>query len=325
MSVIGSSDIMALGYLVVASDDLDGWKAFAGQTLGMEVVDKSASRAAFRMDGRSQRLMIEAAPQATLYTIGWEATCREALDRISVYMEAIGVQIRRGTKSLSAERMVGDLIEFDDPAGNRIEVFVDPIVLDQPLRLGRAHSGFRTGLLGMGHVVLTSPDLDRMMIFYENLGFRLSDYQINPFKAYFYHINARHHSLALIEQPFAGIHHVMVEHQMLDDVGQGYDVANANGHQIGVTLGRHTNDHMTSFYVQSPSPFLVECGWGGLTIDPANWKACELECGPSLWGHDRSWLSPEKFAEAKALRLNLAAKGVRAPVHVLSGYFDETA
>lgn len=324
MSAAQHSDILALGYLVVASDELENWKAFAGQTLGMEVVDSTASRTAFRMDERSQRWIIVSDPQPTRYTIGWEASCSGALDRVAACMEAIGVRVKRGSHSLATERMVGDLIEFDDPAGNRVEVFVDPVVLDRPLRPGRAHSGFRTELLGMGHVVLTSPDLDKMMTFYDALGFRLSDYQIKPFKAYFYHINARHHSLALIEQPFSGIHHVMVEHQMLDDVGQGLDVAKVNGHQIGVTLGRHTNDHMTSFYVQSPSPFLVECGWGGLTLNPDTWEVCELLGGPSLWGHDRSWLSPEKFAEAEAMRLDLAAKGVRAPVHALSGFFDYT-
>ena len=70
---------------------------------------------------------------------------------------------------------------------------------------------------------------------------------------------------------------------MFDDIGQGYDVMVANDHKIGVTLGRHTNDLMTSFYVNSPSPFMVECGWGGLEIDPSNWRPVELTDGASLW------------------------------------------
>ena len=43
--------------------------------------------------------------------------------------------------------------------------------------------------------------------------------------------------------------------------------------RVGVTLGRHTNDFMTSFYCKSPSSFMIECGWGGREIDPANWQA----------------------------------------------------
>ena len=84
-----------------------------------------------------------------------------------------------------------------------------------------------------------------------------------------------------------------------------------------MTLGRHTNDLMTSFYMRTPSNFMFEYGWGGRNIDPASWQPFECDWGPSLWGHDRSWLSPDKRAEAKALRLGAAKRGYREPVHVL--------
>jgi hypothetical protein len=42
---------------------------------------------------------------------------------------------------------------------------------------------------------------------------------------------------------------------------------------------------MTSFYVRSPSGFLMECGWGGLLIDPDRWQAGEMTAGGSIWGH----------------------------------------
>jgi hypothetical protein len=89
-----------------------------------------------------------------------------------------------------------------------------------------------------------------------------------------------------------------------------------------VTLGRQTNDHMTSFYAASPSGFMVEYGWGGRSIDDATWKVEEMVHGPSLWGHERSWLGEEKRAEARALRLQAAAAGLRAPVHVAPGELE---
>ena len=46
------------------------------------------------------------------------------------------------------------------------------------------------------------------------------DYIAKPFRAYFFHVNARHHSLALIETGKNGMHHLMVELFSLDDVGQ---------------------------------------------------------------------------------------------------------
>jgi hypothetical protein len=45
--------------------------------------------------------------------------------------------------------------------------------------------------------------------------------------------------------------------------------------------------------------------------------------GPSLWGHERSWLSEEGRAEAKQLRRRAAAEGVHAPVHAVAGEYDE--
>lgn len=119
-----------------------------------------------------------------------------------------------------------------------------------------------------------------------------------------------------------GIHHLMVEMMMLDDVGQGYDLAQEREDGVGVTLGRHTNDNMTSFYANSPSKFLVEYGWGGLTLDPGSWRPYELTDGPSLWGHERAWLPAEGRAVAREMRLSAAARGRRAPVHVQEGNYD---
>ncbi len=74
--------------------------------------------------------------------------------------------------------------------------------------------------------MLTVENIDAVMPFYVDLlGFGLSDYMRKPFRASFFHVNARHHSLALIETGRNGIHHLMVELFSLDDVGQSYDIA----------------------------------------------------------------------------------------------------
>src|SRR5205823_7025438 len=118
----------------------------------------------------------------------------------------------------------------------------------------------------------TIVDIAPMYAIYVDLHiFWLSDYIEKPFRAYFYHVNARHHSLALIETGKNGMHHLMVELFSLDDVGQSYDIALTQQDRVGVTLGRHTNDLMTSFYAKTPSSFMMECGWGGREIDPATW------------------------------------------------------
>ena len=47
----------------------------------------------------------------------------------------------------------------------------------------------------------------------------------------------------------------MIEYNSLDDVGQGYDLVQFEKNAIAYTLGRHTNDYMTSFYSITLSGF----------------------------------------------------------------------
>jgi len=313
-------NLQALGYVGIRTGRLEDWAAYASRFLGMQLVDKSRSRLAFRMDDRKQRLVVheEAGEGPAFY--GWEVADGQALDDLAAHLERAGVKIARGARTLADERRVRDLIVFNDPVGNRLEVFHGAETAAEPFRPGRSISGFRTGPLGMGHAVLSAEHLDDVLPFYQDvLGFKPSDYILRPFKAYFFHVNPRHHSLAFIETGQNGIHHLMVELYYLDDVGQAYDLALKNPETIGTTFGRHVNDYMTSFYSWSPSRFLIEYGWGGRSIDPATWTPHERTEGPSLWGHDRSWLTPEGREEARDLRIRAAEAGTRIPVQVVEG------
>lgn len=312
--------LLGLGYLGVKSKNLNDWRDFGSRFLGMELIDRSASSLAFRMDDRKQRVIVDADEDSNSSFYGWEIAGPAELASLADRLDDAGVAVARMTSALAGERHVSDGISFRDPAGNLLEVFHGPALAHAPFRPGRSISGFRTGPLGMGHVVLMVDDVDRMMSFYtELLGFRLSDYMLQPFTAYFFHTNSRHHSLAMVSSPKNGLHHLMVELFNLDDVGQAYDIAQVEDGRVGVTFGRHTNDLMTSFYANSPSRFMVEYGWGGRDIETETWTPLELERGPSLWGHDRSWLPPEARERAREMRMQAAAEGVRSPVHVMEG------
>jgi 2,3-dihydroxybiphenyl 1,2-dioxygenase len=312
--------LQALGYVGIRSKDLEDWAGYATRFLGMQLVDKSHTTLSLRMDDRKQRVIVNADGEGGASFYGWEVADAMALDALGGRLERAEVKVARGSQALADERRVKDLIVFSDPIGNRLEAFHGAEVATEPFRPGRSISGFRTGPLGMGHAVLTVERLDDVIPFYRDvLDFRLSDYILKPFKAFFFHLNPRHHSLAFLETGKNGIHHMMVELFSLDDVGQAYDIALMDPESIGSTFGRHTNDYMTSFYSWSPSGFMVEYGWGGRLVDPANWTPEEYTVGPSLWGHDRAWLPEDKRAEARAMRMKLAEDGVRQPVQVLDG------
>jgi 2,3-dihydroxybiphenyl 1,2-dioxygenase len=313
--------IQALGYAGFGSADLDDWRQFGTGLVGLQAVERGNSLLAFRMDDRKQRIVIDRAMPEGARFFGWEVADAANLDALAARLEEAGVAVTAEPQTLADARRVHGLISFSDPAGNRLEAFYGAETDDTPFRPGRSISGFRTGPLGLGHAVLTVENIDTMMPFYVGLlGFGLSDYMLKPFRAYFFHVNARHHSLAMIETGKSGMHHLMVELFSLDDVGQSYDVA-LNEDRVNVTLGRHTNDLMTSFYAKTPSSFMVECGWGGRAIDPAAWQSCELKDGPSLWGHERLWLPPEDREVAREMRMRATAEGRRAPVQVMEGNY----
>lgn len=305
--------LLSLGYIGVRSSKVEDWSGFATGLLGMQQVDQGGAMRSFRMDDRKQRLVVTGEEGDALGFLGWEVADAGALDGLAARLESHCVAVHRGSAALAAERQVAGLIMFHDPAGNRLEAFHGAAVADTPFVPGRPISGFRTGPFGMGHVVLNVMDVEPLLPFYRDLlGFRVSDYGLTPFKLYFLHINGRHHSFAMVGSGKPGFHHFMVEMQSLDDVGQGYDVAQFDNHRIAYTLGRHTNDHMTSFYAHTPSGFFVEYGWGGRTIDPDSWVPHETFNGPSFWGHERLYMSEEDRARMRHMRMDAARRGVRA-------------
>lgn len=314
--------VKCLGYVGVLASDLGGWRDFATGVLGMQV-QSSAAGLALRMDDKPHRLLVHPSERNGAAYFGWEIEDAVELDAAAGHLEAHGVEVHRAEPAEKEMRRVGDMLWFADPLGNRFELFHGFDDAQQPFEPARPLSGFRTDALGLGHAVLTVPRIDEVLPFYRDvLGFRLSDYANAPFRAVFLHVNARHHSLALIETGQTGLHHLMVEALSVDDVGKAYDAA-LERQSVGVTLGRHTNDHMLSFYAWSPSRFLIECGWGGRSVHDATWTVQEMTNGPSIWGHERSWLSDEKRAEARRLRQQAAAIGLRAPIHVAAGEYDE--
>ena len=315
--------VRALGYAGFGSAALDDWRQFGTGLVGLQAVERSPSLLAFRMDDRKQRIVVDRSlPEGSRF-FGWEVADAAELDAFAARLEAAGVAVTAEPRTLADARRVRALISFHDPAGNRLEAFYGAEIADTSFSPGRSISGFRTGPLGLGHAVLTVENIDAVMPFYVDLlGFSLSDYMRKPFRAFFFHINARHHSLALIETGTNGMHHLMVELFSLDDVGQAYDIASSRPDRVNVTLGRHTNDLMTSFYAMTPSSFMVECGWGGREIDLATWRPLELQDGPSLWGHERTWLPPADREIAREMRMRAAASGLRAPVQVMHGNYQ---
>src|SRR6185312_7214109 len=315
-------EIQAFGYLGVGTAKLDDWTTLATRGLGMEAVDRGGSTRAFRMDDRKQRLVLDGTLPGDVNYFGWEVADAAALEALAARLEQADVVVQREPIALADQRFVSGLISFRDPAGNRLEAFHGAAVADTPFRPSRLISGFRAGPLGMGHVLVTVQDIEGALAFYRDLlGFCISDYSLAPIKAYFLRANPRHHSIALVEAPVNVLNHLMVELYSLDDVGQGYDLAQMDREKIVATLGRHSNDFMTSFYMRTPSEFFVEYGWGGRDVDDATWQRHEVDTLASFWGHDGLFRAVGGEDPPAELRHDTQNRQRRAPVQVIDGNY----
>ena len=277
--------IRALSYVGIEATDLDAWASFSTEFLGMPVVQPEGvtDRLLLRMDERSYRFDVRAGSADRMLWLGWEVSTRADLEGAREELGAKGVSVTAGTAAEAMERGVIDFFAFEDPAGNRNELFYGQEADFRPLTLTRPMAGYLTGELGMGHAVIGVKDFAANLDFYVNvLGFRVSD-TFKNFMA-FLHCNPRHHSLALVGTDTPGLRHIMLETQTIDDVGLAIDIAARRG-ELTRALGRHTNDKAVSFYVQTPSGWEIEYGWSGLQVDDEVWIVRQLAGPTSLWGH----------------------------------------
>jgi 3,4-dihydroxy-9,10-secoandrosta-1,3,5(10)-triene-9,17-dione 4,5-dioxygenase len=289
--------ISSLGYLRFESADVEAWRGFGVQILGLAAGRGPEDGALYlRMDDFPARLIIVPGEQDRLLAAGWEVADEAALAAAGRALTAAGVPVTVGTEADLASRRVAGLLRFDDPAGNAAEVFCGAALEHHPLE-SRYGNRFVTGRQGLGHVVLPALDTEATLRFYTDvLGFRLRDSIRMPPELFglppgpplwmrFLGCCPRHHSLALAPFPAdPGIVHLMLEVATLDDVGRALDRCARRGAPVSATLGRHANDRMVSFYVRTPGGFDVEYGTDGLVVDDATWVSRETTA-VSLWGH----------------------------------------
>jgi biphenyl-2,3-diol 1,2-dioxygenase/3-methylcatechol 2,3-dioxygenase len=283
--------VQRLGYLGVEVTDIDAWRAFATMRLGMMEAAAPEGTARFRLDSRSWRFMVTPGAADDLAIAGYEVDSEEGLLEVKRRLEDHGVKVTHESSELAAERGVLGLVSCVDPTDTRIEIYYGGTELfEEPFVSPTGVTSFRTEDQGMGHYVLAVPDVEASLDFYiRGLGFHLSDvidWQINPelsARVYFLHCNGRHHTLALAGLPGTKkLHHFMLETTEMDAVGLAYDKF-VDDEAVVMTLGRHTNDHMVSFYGATPSGFAVEYGWGARPIE-SDWSVVRYD-SISMWGH----------------------------------------
>lgn len=264
--------IKNLAYVGFESPNAEEWRTFGPDVLGAELApDESDGAVRLRVDQAAYRITIHPGERNDVAYLGWEV---DDLDATANTLENAGFTVVDHA--------------FVDPFGFRHEL-VTKVAQGPAFTPGRAMSGFVTGEQGLGHVVLIVPDLAAASAFYTDvLGLRPTDAVEAGLSLRFFHCAgraARHHTVALASVPgMVGLHHLMLEVRSLDDVGAALDLVNEQELRLPMSLGRHTNDLMTSFYVRTPSGFEIEYGTGGVVVDDDTWQPATYD-SQSIWGH----------------------------------------
>jgi len=291
-------DVRGLAYVVVDAVDPHQWIPFAENVLGMQALQTPGGGVRLKMDERAGRYFVRSAKSDRYAISGWEVADETAFHRAKDDLARADVAVTEGDSALAAARHVIGLIQFKDPSGNNHELCWGHRSDYQRMISPVGVAAFITGDQGMGHTVLPAPEFDATWRFFRDvMGFGLADLMIHrpggeagpAMRINFTHCNnPRHHSLALFEGEVAsGCVHAMIEYRDMDEVGRAMDRAAKHNAKLMASLGRHINDGVVSFYVQSPAGFAFEIGYGGRRIDWEHHVAFESTAA-SLWGHDFS-------------------------------------
>ncbi len=302
--------IRSLGYVIIETPDLPAWDTFLTDVVGVMPAGTVGEGRHYRIDDRPFRFRIEPGVAERLAAAAYEVSDVESFHELAVRITASGLTVAQGSKDGARERGVTDYFRTSDPAGNALEFFHgdtrDTVAFASPAGV----SGFVTGELGMGHAVFAAPNFDETTAFYRDV-VGLHDTDLPRFFlmgtpddpgvrfAFMHADNGRHHSLALGEMPGppSGCIHLMLEMKTLADVGKCHDRMRKAKVPESASIGRHLNDQVTSFYMQTPGGFDLEIGYDGLVIDPANWTTTAHD-RISEWGHVWAWQKAMESANA---------------------------
>jgi len=285
---------LELGYLVIEVPDPDILDSVFADVVGLVPGERAASGAhTWRNDSRASRVMIQPGPANDAVAVGVEAVDPDAFATTVERLQATGCDVSEDAAG-AAGRRVARLARAKAPWGTDIEIVLGLADASTPFSSKLAPGGFLTDGVGFGHVVLATMAFDESVAFLtDGLGFEQSDWlemELAPgidLEVRFFHCNARHHTIALARAPFElpqTLHHVMFEMNERDDVGAAFDRLWATDLGIPNGLGRHDNDGMFSFYLQTPAGFQIEVGHGARVITDG-WDDNRVYDAISAWGH----------------------------------------
>jgi catechol 2,3-dioxygenase len=223
--------------------------------------------------GPDRTLLVEEGPANRL---GYFAYAFESADRLGGFRQ--GLEARALTLAPSPSAFFDDsAFSFRDPDGN-------VVVFGTRARSSNDNGEFLPARLQ--HVAFRTPDVDRLVAFYETLGFVVSDRvecEEGVLRACFLRSDREHHALALFRASDARFDHLSCETRDVGAVVAWADRMAKHGIAIHWGIGRHGPGNDLFFMVKDPDGNLLEIS--------AELEQCPPERPPGRWRHEQRTLN----------------------------------
>jgi len=273
-------DLQRVCYVRLGTRDIEGATRFATDVLGLEIGEVVKDAVYFRSDEREHTLCyIEGDPHD--HVIAFEVGSRAMLSAAAGELERLGHAVHAGTSSEAESRKVRELIAFNDPSGNRIEL------VWRPAHSGARYHGARdAGITGFSHVGLCTTDAPRDEAFWTQVcNARVSD---RVGDAPLLRINEVHHSIALFPTNHPGIQHINHQVESAEDVMRSYRLLSERQVKIVFGPGRHPSSSAKFLYFEGPDGMVFEYSSGVKMIaDELLYRERQLAFNPTgfcEWG-----------------------------------------
>jgi 2,3-dihydroxy-p-cumate/2,3-dihydroxybenzoate 3,4-dioxygenase len=276
-------------YLRIGTPNLDAAIGFATGIVGLQLARREGKLAYFRSDKVAARgdtrdhtlVYFEGDPDD--HVVAFDLENGEDLDRAGAELEKAGYPVRHGTKDECEQRRVRQLIAFQDPSGNKIEIVTRA-----------SHSGERyfpsrdAGITHFSHIGLKTSNAPRDEAFWTKLlNARVSDW---IGEAPLLRVNTIHHTLALFPSEHPGVQHINHQVEDFDDVMRSYYFLREKGVRIVFGPGRHPSSSACFLYFEGPDRMVYEYSVGVKHILPdeeARYRPRQFPFAPEsfcMWG-----------------------------------------
>ena len=276
-------ELRDIAYVRSGVADLDKAVDFATRIVGLELAEQAEPGVAhLRADHRHHCLTFVEGRSGVIAS-GFEVADDDALAAAETELEKAGHQVQRGSRDEARSRRVRNVIGFDDPFGNRLELVSQQESITRPVRFARP-----AGIQEFGHLCLDAPDVHEAYRFWSStFNARVSDWIGDA--ACLIRFDPVHHKLAVFQGAEPGVCHVNFQVDSIDDVFRNWHFLVDNGVEIIQGPGRHPQSTAIFLYFLGPENFTYEYSFGVRRIvDEQAWRPRTFD--PAEPGSIDMWL-----------------------------------